>query len=466
MRRKLLPFAMLFSAIFMFSSCFLKTEDEVTYYNDSAITAFAVGTLNRHLTTKSSVGTDSTYKTTVDCSAYGFTIDQANKTIYNLDSLPCGVDPAKVVITVSSKNSGVLFVKSVKSDTISYYNGDSLDFTKPRTLVVYSGSGKSYRDYTVTVNIHQQMDSVFTWNGTTIRNASLALLKAMKGVYCNGKIYVFGNNGSSAKIFVAQEGDPATWSEITPNVTLDLNAYKGVMVKDNKFYVYSNGAVLSSSDGISWTIVSTQAMKQLVGASDTHFYAVTADDQILSSSDNGKTWKADELDSNGNLLPTDNLNFFCLPLETNEKANRLVLLGTSSTDTRIWGKIEENADNSETQPWSYYPVSSENKYLLPNMENIQAISYNDGILAIGGKGFGNSTVQPFSQFYMSKDKGLTWQSDDIYTFPNGFSSSNTVFTILKDSKNFIWLICGQSGQIWHGRLNELGWAADQRYFKE
>lgn len=466
MRRKLLPFAMLFSAIFIFSSCFLKTEDDVTYYDDSAITAFSVGTLNRIMTTTSSTGADSTYKTTLDCSKYAFTIDQANKLIYNVDSLPSGVQPNKVVITASSKNSGLIFVKSMKSDSISYYNGDSVDFTKPRTLVVYSVSGKSFRDYTVTVNVHQQMDSVFTWNGTTIRNANLALMKAMKGVYCNGKIYVFGNNGSSAKIFVAQESDPTSWSEITPNVTLDLNAYKGIIVKDNQLYVYNDGSVLSSSDGATWNAISNQVMKQLLGVSSTHFYAITDNNQIISSSDNGQTWNADELDSNGSLLPTDNLNFMSLPLVTNENTNRLILFGTSSTDTQVWGKIEENGDKSETQAWSYYSVSSENKYLLPNMENLQAVAYNDGILAIGGKGFGNSTTQPFSQFYMSKDKGLTWQIDSTYTFPKGFTSSSTVFTMLKDSKNFIWLICGQSGQIWHGRLNLLGWADNKRYFNE
>jgi hypothetical protein len=104
----------------------------------------------------------------------------------------------------------------------------------------------------------------------------------------------------------------------------------------------------------------------------------------MSSADNGKTWAADELDTDGSMLPTANLNFVSLPLETNVKSNRLILLGTTSTDTHVWGKIEENASSSESQPWSYYPIASENKYLLPNMENIQAIAYNGCVLAIGG----------------------------------------------------------------------------------
>jgi hypothetical protein len=458
---------MLLSAIFMFSSCFLgNSDDNVVTYDDSAISSFSLGTLNRHLTTKSSTGADSIYKTTISCSSYAFTIDQENKQIFNLDSLPYGTDPTKVVFTASTKNSGVVFVKSLTSDSVSYYSSDSIDFTKPRTIVVYSSSGKAYRDYVVTVNIHQELDSVFTWNGTTIQNASLALLKAMKGVACNGKVFVFGNDGSSAKIFAASESNAASWSDVTPNVTLDVNAYKGVVSKDNLLYVYNNGSVLSSPDAVTWTTVSTPTLKQLVGVSDTHLYAVTADNKIMSSADNGKTWAADELDTDGSMLPTANLNFVSLPLETNVKSNRLILLGTTSTDTHVWGKIEENASSSESQPWSYYPIASENKYLLPNMENIQAIAYNGCVLAIGGKGFGNSTNQAFAQFYTSSDKGLTWQNDTTYTFPKGFTSSNTVFTMVKDSKNFIWLICGQSGQVWHGRLNMLGWADDKRYFKE
>jgi hypothetical protein len=110
------------------------------------------------------------------------------------------------------------------------------------------------------------LDSVFTWNGTTIQNASLALLKAMKGVACNGKVFVFGNDGSSAKIFAASESNAASWSDVTPNVTLDVNAYKGVVSKDNLLYVYNNGSVLSSPDAVTWTTVSTPTLKQLVGS--------------------------------------------------------------------------------------------------------------------------------------------------------------------------------------------------------
>jgi hypothetical protein len=57
-------------------------------------------------------------------------LTRENKQIFNLDSLPYGTDPTKVVFTASTKNSGVVFVKSLTSDSVSYYSSDSIDFTK------------------------------------------------------------------------------------------------------------------------------------------------------------------------------------------------------------------------------------------------------------------------------------------------------------------------------------------------
>ena len=62
MKRILIPFTILISTIVTFSSCLSSDDNEVTYYDDSAISPFTLGTLNRTMHTLSSKGVDSVYQ--------------------------------------------------------------------------------------------------------------------------------------------------------------------------------------------------------------------------------------------------------------------------------------------------------------------------------------------------------------------------------------------------------------------
>ena len=96
MRRIIIPFAILFSALVLTASCLNDdNDDNITYYGDTAITSFSLGTMNRYLTTKALTQVDengnpldSVYKETYTGSSYVFTIDQLQREIYNPDSLP------------------------------------------------------------------------------------------------------------------------------------------------------------------------------------------------------------------------------------------------------------------------------------------------------------------------------------------------------------------------------------------
>ena len=165
MNRRFLPLLMLCSVMLLFASCLGSSDDERMSYDDAAIIAFSVKNVKRLMHTKSRKGTDSTYTATFAASDYRFYIDQINRVIYNPDSLPVGVDASKVVATISAKNAGTIGIKSATSDTIKYFNSaDSLDFTKPRQVVVYNNSGTGMNTYTVHVNVHQQDGDTFNWS--------------------------------------------------------------------------------------------------------------------------------------------------------------------------------------------------------------------------------------------------------------------------------------------------------------
>lgn len=148
----------------LMTSCLGSNNSETTVYDDVAVTAFTLGTLNRYLHTTSSAGADSVYKTTYAGSGYTMAIDQLNRRIFNVDSLPIGTDVAHVVCTITTRNSGLVTIKSTTSDSLVYYQStDSIDFSKSRTLRIFSTDGQGYSDYEVTLNVRQVAKGNLLW---------------------------------------------------------------------------------------------------------------------------------------------------------------------------------------------------------------------------------------------------------------------------------------------------------------
>lgn len=152
-------------------------DDDTTIYKDTAITQFSLGSLNRYThTTSTATGNDTVVKSTISGSSYSMTIDHLQRRIYNTTELPLGTDIKHVVCTVSTKNGGVVAVKSATSDTINWFSStDSIDFSQPRVFYVYSIDGSYHREYTVELNVSTQTGLGFGWTMiTTISDDSLA----------------------------------------------------------------------------------------------------------------------------------------------------------------------------------------------------------------------------------------------------------------------------------------------------
>ena len=156
-------FALILGALLMTSCLGSDSDSDVIYYNNTAITAFSLTTVNRYIHTTTKSGKDSVYKKALS-NPVTFYIDHYNKKIYNADSLYADCDLGHVLASISTKNSGVVVVKSMISDTLFTYSAtDSLDFTKAREIRVYSNDGSNYRAYEVTVNKHQVETGKLLW---------------------------------------------------------------------------------------------------------------------------------------------------------------------------------------------------------------------------------------------------------------------------------------------------------------
>lgn len=459
MLKKILPIFMLCAIALSMASCLEDEKETLVYYDDTAVTGFSIGNLNKYITVKSSSGSDSIVKSVIDASSYRFTINNATHEIYNVDSLPVGVDVKKVLCTVSTKNSGlaVWYMKSSEGkDSMTYCSStDSVDFTNTRELRVYNTSMTAFRKYTVKLNVHQEVADSFVWKNLATTSA-FANLQAMKMVSIGNAIYIFGYDGTKTILYAANRNGFANFVE--SNIVLDADVYKNVAVYNGLLY-FLNGTSLESLDANgTLATVATTTIKRLLGAGNNRLYAYSADGAIVYSVD-GKAWMPCAMDGDVASLPESNMNLLTMPSKTNSDTYLLSLVGNdaSSKYANVWGKIEEDITATNDQPWTQY-VMNDNRFRLPALANLQTFVYQRKIMAIGGKGINGNAVKAFSKIYSSQDAGLTWQTDTTLVMPTTFAPESDVFAMTIDADNFIWLVSASNGQIWRGRLNKLGWA--------
>lgn len=467
MRRKLQVFILLVSAIWMYSSCLGNDTYDYEYPDDTAITAFSLGTVNRYWHTTNSEGEDSVYMTTLTGSNYNFYIDQYEKLIYNPDSLPVGSDAGHILATISSKNGGTVALKNVDSDTLTVYDSsDSIDFSVPREIRAYNLSGTAYAAYTVTVNVHQEEADSFRWFSLAQSNASLAGLSRAKAVDINETIYVFGIDAANTlRIYSSPADDGISWTAITPSTTLSADAYQSIVVFDDYIYTLSSSVsgtdVLRSSDATTWeTIASSTTLSCLVGASSRYLYALTPSGLSVSK-DDGATWIAESTDVDASYLPSSEISFAYKPSLVNTETEHLMLMGKRAdsygdSTAVVWNKVLEYADDSEDQVWAFieYDAFDDNK--APNCQQFLATAYRDGYEAVHCDS---------DSLYISIDGGITWKKDSV-RMPDDFDGSHH-FAFFKDNKNYLWIISVDgAGNIWKGRHNSEGWRKEETSFTE
>ncbi len=340
MKRKFFAFIALITATLSLSSCLSSDETTVEYTHDTAITAFSLGSLDRY--TKTKAGKDTLLKANVTGSDYKFYIDQAQRLIYNVDSLPCGVRDTAILATISSKNSSPILLMDInKPDSVAAYysSSDSINFSKPRFIRVYSSDYSAYAEYKVTVNVHKELPYEFKWHELAQNNSQLAAfsdLKAvacgdelpyefkwhelaqnnsqlaafsdLKAVACGDDIYVFGKTAEGTKVLKSAINDGSAWSPIMMNESLSSDAYQSAVALEGKLYISDGGKVYASADAETWTEASVNAdIKQLIGASSKNLYAYTATG-ISVSKDKGVSWEAEKLDKDADYLPTQNIS--------------------------------------------------------------------------------------------------------------------------------------------------------------
>ncbi|MQN83685.1 DUF6242 domain-containing protein [Segatella copri] len=453
MKRKFFAFIALITATLSLSSCLSSDETTVEYTHDTAITAFSLGSLDRY--TKTKAGKDTLLKANVTGSDYKFYIDQAQRLIYNVDSLPCGVRDTAILATISSKNSSPILLMDInKRDSVAgyYSSSDSINFSKPRRIRVYSSDYSAYAEYEVTVNVHKELPYEFKWHELAQNNSQLAEFSDLKAVACGDYIYVFGKTaeGKGTKVLKFAINDGNAWSSIRMNISLSSDAYQSAVALDDKLYIADGGKVYASADAATWTVASENPdITQLIGASSKYLYAYTAAG-ISVSKDKGASWEQEKLDTDADSLPTQNISMNVAGVLSAKNVENVMLMGTrdKALNDKIattWLRTVDYDANAEAGQWNYLEIEKNQSEKMPWLEQVITCAADTGFVALGSNG----------KWYKSQDAGLTWTQDKKVALPDEFGTAGR-FAFCRDKQHYYWII--RNGYVWRGRFNIDGWS--------
>ena len=454
MKRKFFAFIALITATLSLSSCLSSDETTVEYTHDTAITAFSLGSLDRY--TKTKAGKDTLLKANVKGSDYKFYIDQAQRLIYNVDSLPCGVRDTAILATISSKNNSPILLMDInKTDSVAAYysSSDSINFSKRRFIRVYSSDYSAYAEYKVDVNVHKELPYEFKWHELAQNNSQLAAFSDLKAVACGDDIYVFGKTAEGTQVLKSAINDGSAWSSIMMNVNLSSDAYQSAVALDGQLYISDAGKVYASADAATWALVSSENadVKQLIGASSKNLYAYNTAAGISVSKDKGVSWEQEKLDTDKAYLPKQNISMNVAGVLSAKDVENVMLLGTrdkalNDTVATTWLRTVDYDANEDGQ-WNYLEIEKNKSGKMPWLDQVITCAADTGFVALGNNG----------KWYKSQDAGLTWKQDAMVVLPAKFATEGR-FAFCRDKQHYYWII--RNGYVWRGRFNIDGWSKE------
>lgn len=445
----------LFMAACVATSCLDDNVLEYDYSSNASITAFSIVD---SIVTRDTVvinGLDSIISTAVLGSDYTFVIDQQNGLIYNPDSLPIGTDVRKVVVDITADTYGIYI--EAETDSI-WEEGDSLNFENPILFKVVAETGEYGRTYKAQINVHKQDPEIMSWS--KIDNNISKDIKAQKAVYANNNIYVFADKASQVAVTMTNGTEGKEWSELT-EIDIPTKAdYASAMTCGNQLYILADNELYTSTNGLNWTKVeTTESISQLLAGISTEksrkFMAINTDNEYIESND-AIVWTRHETMPDG--FPQKGISAVTYELDTNAEIHRTVLIGkdeaTADTTLTVWSKLDSEKE------WIDLTME-DNNHACPKLENNGLIHYNNQLYTFGGPGQYDGNVDAFSSFYSSADNGITWSAVPTQmSFPKEFATlyeeGQGNYSYIVDEEQFLWIIWSQTGEVWRGRLNKLG----------
>lgn len=433
-------------------SCVHGSEDEIALSPYAMLKSFSLGTIKSAYPSFTATGEDTMVVKSVSMTGIQFTINQATGEVFNRDSLPFSTDVSKVVATMSV--TGVASLYNDSTETYDHFSStDSLDFTYPRKVRIYSADASYYKDYTLTVNVHQVNPDLMVWSKSMLP----AGFQPLRAVEHDGQMRIFGTVDNGKPVVLSASSDAGQqWYPLDVTGLDNSSALAGVQCYAGRLYAVSGGVLYCSDNASDWSaVMQGNGFVAIVGTSDEDGKMWLATETELFSTADAVT-----VESEGALpvgFPLYGLSLASYPLSHNKSITRYMLVGYSTPEMdgnpSVWSRI------STEDKWVKYDNVG-NPYACPALKGLAVLRYNNFLYALGGAGTVDGVaVSPFSAFYISKDNGIVWKMNSSFSqrLPKELENNASQFTAAVDAGNYMWIACGgDSAVVWKGIINQLG----------
>lgn len=457
--KKIISMALVWALLLTaFTGC--ATEDDPSSPTGmSLITAVTLGTMTRHIYYTDKEGKPAVNTISVQGRYFPMTIDQQEKLIYNAEPLPYNTRIDKVTFATFNSQGAVAIKSLITGKDTTFTTTDSTDLRTPRTFTVYGLDGESTSTYTLEVRVRQEDGDSVQWHlqGTI---PALGTLRSPKLLTRGDSLIVWGyDNQNDIHCFWALREAPTTWKK---EVLTTAVIPQSIIRTQQGFMGVDASNIVASTNGHKWSPLTsnTQGIASMAVCTGRSAYAVASKQFLKQALDGGSSTfvqdNFDEVDS----IPVNNIAGVCYPDAKNSLLDNIVVVGNCANGrTVVWKRNEmHDAKYDDIVPlqWNHLTSLSTNAYRVPDRTSISLTAYDDELLLSGLDAEGKLA------FNVSKDGGRSWKYSDKYT-PD-IDPAATAVSVTVDADNYLWIFCAQTGELWRGRLNRLGWKDDQLTF--
>lgn len=468
---KIVNILILLFATVALSSC-LGEPDDIEVTSTTLIKSFALGadvTVYTSNMVKNSDGQLVEVKdtTTYSADSVKFTIDQITRTIYNRDSLPVGSDLTKMPVTMYSAGAYAMRITTDAQgndvDTV-WTATDSLNLTKPVRFKVYAADETTTRIYTLKVNVHKVDPDSLVWNRYATSFSTGEVTGAQRTVVLNDNIITYASSGDQTYAYVNSWKSPAaSWDRQQLTGISQANVLSAYVYDGQVYMTTADGRIMTSEDGISWQATTLDGnIRTIVGVvtcnNKPRMIAITEDNgtKTFRVTEDGATWLT-QTATVPQGFPVDNFKGFEQRLSTNKQQYRLTVMGQEDTENALNDSLSYSWFTYDGIEWT--DMVGATVLHLPKMTNPTYMYYNGQTI-----GFGYGPEEHFNTFYWSEEYGLVWKKKTRkMMLPYDFEGRTEYSSVLTPD-NYIWIMWSKtdknSDEVWRGRVNKLGFAAN------
>lgn len=432
-------------AMMLVTSCL--EEDETVTTPECFIASMTVADIVTETSVKLANGTDTIITKTIGGNEVFFNINQLTGDITAVDSLPDWVNLTKVVPTFTFTGAGVFVLR----DSLYYrfVNGsDSLDFSKPASILVIASDGYSAKRYTVKINKRKGETDSLAW--TQPMGLNLQLEGKHRTVVLADRMYVFAENGGTPTVTSSSFlSEGASWRKpATLKCEQGLIDWQSVRVFGDKMYALTTDGTLCATTneerGETWTPVEgvDETFVSLLSADNNYLYAFNGEN-IVGTKDMQEWTDCGSADMD--MLPQTCVFSAYYKSRTNPNMSNVVMGGLNANNDNhavIWYKVSA-ADPTMDQAWNYVQVTGENEYGCPKLDNFSMTYYANELYAIGGE---------YEGLYTSADNGVSWRLvKEKRMLPDNLDRQGGKPATLVAGNGCLWII-QSGGNVWCGKL--------------